>query len=117
MVTGASALTALGIWIRTQYRDYGARRAALRARNWSAYVEPTGINDWFVSMTEEPPTLDARVVLQVLRTPDGQPDEQMAEGMRRTVRSHGHLAIAPTQAQMDFLVALRKERFGKGYPV
>ena len=117
MATGLSALSAAFVWIRKQVQEQRARRAETKARNWSAYIEPTGISDWFVRLVDEPPTPDARVVVQVLRTPDGDADEQMAEAMRRVVERDGRLASAPTAGQMAWLVALRKERFGKGYPV
>jgi len=116
MATGLSALSAAYVWIRNQLDVRRARQAETKARNWSGYIEPTGTWDWFVRLIDEPPTPDARVVLQVVQL-DGKPDEQMAEGMRRVVMRDGRLASAPTADQMAWLVAMRKERFGKGYPV
>jgi hypothetical protein len=116
MATGISAVTAAFVWVRGQWREQRERRAEVKARNWSAYIEPTGINDWFVRAVDDGPMQDARVTLQVV-TVDGRPDEQMAGGFLRVVERDGRLACAPTQEQMTFLVAMRKERFGKGYPV
>jgi len=117
MATGVSALAAAAVWLRGQWRDWRARIAATRARNWNAYIEATGIWDWPVTLVREPATPNARVVLQVSHPRTGEPDEQMAEALRRVVQNDGRLASAPSQDQMDFLVALRNERFGTGYPV
>ena len=75
MATGLSALTAAAVWIRGQWREQQARRAAVRNRNWHAYVMPEGINDWFVRVAEQPETLSARVVLEVVDR-DGKPDRR-----------------------------------------
>jgi hypothetical protein len=116
MATGLSALTAAAVWIRRQWRERQERRAQTKNRNWSAYIEPNGISDWFVRVAEDAPVQDAQVVLQIV-TADGRPGDQMAGGLRRVVERDGRLAAAPTEAQMAFLIAMRKERFGEGYPV
>ena len=116
MAAGLSALTAAFVWVQGQWREQRERQAETKVRNWSGYIEPHGISDWFVRVVDDAPMQDAQVTLQVV-TADGKPDEQMAGGLLRIVERDGRLASAPTQEQMAFLIALRKERFGKGYPV
>jgi hypothetical protein len=116
MATGLSALSAAFVWIRKQLDERRARLAATKARNWSGYIEPTGINDWFVRLTEEPPAPDGRITLQVV-TRDGEPDPQMAEGLRRIVERDGRLARAPSEGEMTWLVSQRMERSRTGFPV
>jgi hypothetical protein len=117
MATGASALTAAFVWVRGQWQQQTARRAAIRNRNWHAYVMPEGINDWFVRLAEEPDSPTARVVLEVVNG-SGDPDDMMAHNMRQIITGDGRLARAPTEEEWSFLIAQRKERgYGKGYPV
>ena len=78
---------------------------------------PEGINDWFVRVVEEPTTLTARVVLEVVDG-DGDLDPAMAHSMRQVAKGDGRLARAPTEDEWSFLMAQRKERgYGTGYPV
>ena len=48
---------------------------------------------------------------------DGKPDEQTAGGLRHVAERDSRLASAPTDAQVAFLIAMRNERFGNGYPI
>jgi hypothetical protein len=117
MLTGLSVLTATIVWTRTQWRDRQQRKAATAHRNWHGYVMPEGINDWYVRLAEDPKTLTARVVLDVVGR-DGEPDAAMAASMRQIIGQDGMLARAPTPQEYDFLIAQRKERgYGKGFPV
>ena len=117
MATGLSALTAAFVWVRGQREERQARRAAVRNRNWHGFVMPEGINDWFVRVIEEPETLSARVVIEVVDRA-GNPDPAMAHSMRQIARGEGRLARAPTEEEWSFLIAQRKERgYGNGYPV
>ena len=118
MATGLSVLTAAYVWVRKQREERRERRAAVKGRNWHAYVMPEGINDWFVRVVEdEPRTFTARVVLEVVDR-DGDPDPAMAYSMRLVANGDGRLARAPTEDEWSFLTAQRKERgYGKGYPL
>ena len=117
MVTGLSALSAAYVWIRKQVEERRERRAAVQSRNWHAYIMPEGINDWFVHVVEQPKTLTARVVLEVVDR-DGDPDPAMAHSMRQVAEADGRLARVPTQEEWSFLIAQRKEReYGNGYPL
>ncbi len=79
---------------------------------------PEGINDWFVRVVEdEPKTLTARVVLEVVDR-DGDPDPAMAHSMRQIAGADGRLARVPSENEWSFLIAQRKERgYGKGAPL
>jgi hypothetical protein len=78
---------------------------------------PEGINHWFVRLAEEPKTLSATVVLEVLDR-EGDPDPAMVHSMRQIAKADGRLARAPTEEEWSFLIAQRKERgYGKVYPV
>jgi hypothetical protein len=115
MLTGLSVLTATIVWTRTQWRDRQQRKAATASRNWHGYVMPEGINDWYVRLAEDPKTLTARVVLDVVGR-DGEPDAAMAHSLREIVKGDGMLARVPTPEEYDFLIAQRKERgYGKGF--
>jgi hypothetical protein len=58
------------------------------------------------------------VVLDVLTSPDGEPDAGLAYSMRVNIERDGMLSRAPTPEEYDFLKAQRKERgYGKGFPV
>ena len=117
VATGLSALIAAFVWVRKQTEERQERRAAIRSRNWHGYVMPEGINDWFVHLAEDPKTLTARVVLEVVDR-NGDPDPAMAHSMREVTKGDGRLARAPTEEEWSFLIAQRKERgYGKGYPV
>src|SRR5260370_39119068 len=96
MATGLSALSAAYVWIRKQREERRERRAAIRNRNWHAYVMPEGINDWFIRVVEQPKTLTARVVLEVVDR-EGDPDPAMAHSMRQVAEADGRLARAPTE--------------------
>lgn len=117
IATGLSALTAAFVWVRKQREERQERRAAVQNRNWHGYVMPEGINDWFVRLAEDPKTLTARVIFEVVDR-DGDPDPAMAHSMREIAKGDGRLARAPTEEEWSFLMAQRKERgYGKGYPV
>jgi len=106
-----------GAWVKIlRARDKRQeRKGAIQNRNWN-FIAPERINDWFVGLTDEPATPEAKVVLRVTRS-DGSPDEQMAESLRIVVRRDGRLARAPSKAEMDHLIAQRMERFDTGEPV
>jgi hypothetical protein len=73
---------------------------------------------WYVRLIDEPETPTGRVVLEVLRSPDGDPDAQLAYGMRTVITRAGMLSRAPTPEEFAFLKAMRKERgYGKGLPI
>jgi hypothetical protein len=115
MATGVSALSAATVWIGRQLQDWRARRRARQARNWDAYLDMTGVYDWFVQVVDQPTSADATVVVRVLR-PDGSADTQMAEAMRRVVQRDGRLAAVPTPEQFQFLLDQRawgRRRRGK----
>jgi hypothetical protein len=96
-----------GAWVKIlRVRDkHQNRKSEIQSRNWS-FIAPETINDWFVRLSEEPPTPDAKVVLQVTRS-DGSPDEQTAENLRTVIRRDGRPARAPSQEEMDHLVGER----------
>ena len=106
-----------GIWVKIlRVRDKRQeRKEAIQSHNWN-FIAPETINDWFVRLTEEPATPEAKVVLEVTRS-NGLPDEQMAENLRTVVRRDGRLARAPSQAEMDHLIAQRMQRFNSGNAV
>ena len=117
MLAGLSVLTATIVWTRTQWRDRQHRKAVTANRNWHGYVVPEGINDWYVRLAEDPKSLTARVVLDVVGR-DGEPDAAMAASMRQIIQQDGMLARVPTPEEYDFLMAQRKERgYGNGFPV
>lgn len=76
-----------GAWVKIlRVRDKRQnRKAEMQSRNWN-FIAPETINDWFVRLSEEPPTPEAKVVLQVTRS-DGSADERMAENMHVTPSS------------------------------
>lgn len=97
----------------------GAARAACRCpeSELARLRHAEGINDWFVHVVEEPKTLTAKVVLEVVDR-DGAPDPAMAHSLRQVAKGDGGLARAPTEEEWSFLIAQRKERgYGNGYPV
>jgi hypothetical protein len=58
------------------------------------------------------------VVLDVLGSKDGEPDSQLAYGMRINIERDRMLSRSPTPAEFDFLKAQRKERgYGNGFPI
>jgi len=117
MLTGLSVLTATIVWTRSQWRDRQQRKAATALRNWHGSIESGGISDWYVRLAEDPKTMTARVVLDVVDR-DGEPDGARAQNLRETVKGDGILARVPTPEEYDFLKAQRKERgYGKGFIV
>jgi hypothetical protein len=117
ILTGLSAATAAYVWLRTQWRGWQQEKAQTRNRNWHGFIMPEMISEWFVRLVEDPKTVTATVVLNVVGR-DGQPDEAMAHSLRETIKADGQLARVPTPAEYDFLIAMRKERgYGKGFPV
>jgi len=64
---------------------------------------PEGINDWYVRLAEDPKTLAARVVPEVVGK-DGEPDAAMAASMRQIIGQDGMLARVPTPEEYDFLI-------------
>jgi hypothetical protein len=117
MLTGVSAATAAYVWTQGQFRARRERKEAMRLRNWHGYIEVGGINTWFVRLAEEPETPTSRVVLDVVDN-DGNQRENEAQNMRQRIINDGRLARAPTKAEWDFLVHLKKARgYGKGLPI
>jgi hypothetical protein len=67
-----------------------------------------------VRLVEVPDTPSARVVLEVLDGPDGNPSVNQAHTMRQRIREDNMLARVPTPGESAFLKTLRKERgYGK----
>lgn len=91
MLTGVSAVTAAWVWIRKQWSEMKAQRAATQRRNWHGYIEITSINSWYVRLAEEPDEPTARVVIEVLDK-NGQPHPNAAQNLRQRVTGDGMLA-------------------------
>lgn len=115
MLTGGSAITAAYVWTRSQWRGWQQQKLADARRTWHGYIEPTGINTWYVRLADEQPDRPtAKVVVEVIER-NGEPDEMGAQTFRQLVETLGMLSRPPTEAEMEFLMALRKERGpGKG---
>jgi len=117
MLTGLSVLTATIVWTRNQWEQIQQRRAETRLRNWHGYIMTNGIDTWYARLAEEPESPTARVVLEITGR-DGTPDDMLAYNVRQVVLRDGMLSRSPTPAELDFLMALQKERgYGTGFPV
>jgi hypothetical protein len=115
MLTGISAVTAAFVWTRGQLRDWRQRRAAIQRRNWGGYIDVGGINTWYVRLAEDPGEPTGRVALDVLRTINGEPDAQLAHGMRLIIEQQGMLSRSPTPEELELLKHLGRERgYGRG---
>jgi hypothetical protein len=108
--------TSFGVWVRGKWSSRHERTAAIEQRTWHDYIEPAGINTWPIRLMEIPDQPTARVVLQVIDK-DGAPDPNWAANMRQRVQQDGMLARVPTQAETEFLIALRGERSNRGGPI
>jgi hypothetical protein len=117
MLTGLSVLTATMVWVRKQWAARQQERALTRHRNWHGYVMTGNLNDWYVRLADDPQTSTGRVVLDVLRTPDGEPDPQMAASMRTVISRDEMLARVPNPAEYEWLKAQEKARRDTGFPV
>lgn len=121
MVGGLSVLTAVSLWIRERWHERREQRAARNLRNWHGYIDLGMLSSWYVRLAEVPDTPSARVVLEVLDGPHGDPSVNQAHAMRQRVREDNMLARVPTTGEFAFLKTLRKERgYGKdndGFPV
>lgn len=115
MVTGVSAVTAAYVWTRSQWRTWRQQKLATARRTWRGYIEPTGVNTWYVRLADEQPTKPTNKILVEVVDRDGDPDEMGAQTMRQWIGGDGMLSRSPTPNEMEFLMALRKERgYGKG---
>jgi hypothetical protein len=117
MLTGLSVLTATIVWVRKQWVGWRQERAQTRHRNWHGYVMTGTLNDWYVRLVDDPQAVTGRVVLDVLRTSDGEPDPQMAASMRTVISRDGMLARVPNPAEFEWLKAQEKARRDTGFPV
>jgi hypothetical protein len=117
MIVGVPVVAAGILWL-TRWRAARKRlNAARELRNWHGYINPHGVSDWYVRLVEDPQTLTARVVLEVIDR-NGEPDEGWAHDLRETIKRDGMIARVPTPEESDFLRYLYKERgYGKGLPV
>lgn len=114
IVTATGGIIATSIWAKGKLLNRKQQKAITQRRNWHGYIEPAGINTWFVKLLEEPDRPSARVVLEVIDG-KGQPDEMGGQGFRQRVIGDGMLSRSPTPAELEFLMALRKERgYGDG---
>jgi hypothetical protein len=117
MLTGLSVLTATIVWVRKQWSGWQQERAQTSHRNWHGYIMLEGVDDWYVRLADDPQTPTGRVVLDVMRSPDGEPDPQMAYSMRTVITRDGMLSRAPNPAEFAFLKAQRQARRDTGFPV
>jgi hypothetical protein len=117
MIVGVPAIAAGIDWLRHGRAARKQRKAARELRNWHGYIHPNGISDWYVRLVEDPQTVTARVVLEVIDR-NGEPDGSWAHDLRETIKRDGMIARVPTPEEYDFLRYLYKERgYGKGLPV
>ena len=117
MIVGVPVVAAGFDWLRRGRAARKRRKAATERRNWQGYIHPGGISDWRVRLAEDPQTVTARVVLEVIDR-NGKPDGSWAHDLRETINRDGMLARVPTQDEYDFLRYLYKERgYGTGFPV
>jgi hypothetical protein len=81
IATGIAAVA----WVRAQWNGWQGQRHERQRRNWHGYIEVGGINTVSVRLAEPPQTAGATVTIEVLREAGGQPDEQLASGLRTIV--------------------------------
>jgi hypothetical protein len=118
MLGGLSVLVATIVWTRKQWSDWRQQRALTSHRNWHGYIMTGTLNDWYVRLADDDQqTYSGRVVLDVLRTADGEPDPQMASSMRTMIERDGMLARVPNPAEWAWLKAQEKARRDTGFPV
>jgi hypothetical protein len=116
ILTGLSVLTATIVWVRKQWGEFRTQQVERRYRNWHGFIMLEAVDTWYVRLAEQPDMPPGRVALDVLQTKDGEPDSQLAQGLRINVQRDGMLSRSPTPAEFDFLKDMRKERgYGKGY--
>lgn len=108
MLTGLAAVTAAATWLTARYRGWRAEQDRTRARNWNGFIMTNGISDWYVRLIDDPKTPTAIVPLEIVNR-NGEPDPQMAYGLRQAVISDGMLARVPTQEEFAFLKFLQKQ--------
>jgi hypothetical protein len=117
MIVGVPVVAAGILWLTRWRGARKRRRAALEQRNWHGYINPHGVSDWRVRLAEDPQTLTARVVLEVIDRSGGL-DPGWAHDLRETIKRDGMIARVPTPEEYDFIRYLFKERgYGKGLPV
>jgi hypothetical protein len=108
MATGLAAVTAAVAWTRNQWDGWQVQRRERKRRNWHGYIDVGGINTVPVRLAESPKTAGAIVTLEVLDKFGGKPDEQLAAGLRIFVQNSGFVSRPPTEAELEFLIHLRK---------
>jgi hypothetical protein len=59
-------------------------------------------------LAEEDQSRGAIVALEVLRKAGGEPDEQLAAGLRIMIQNEGMISRPPSAAELDFLKYLRQ---------
>jgi len=117
MIVGVPVVAGGILWLTRWRAARKQRKAARELRNWHGYIPINGVSDWRVRLVEDPQSLSARVVLEVVDR-DGKPDPSWAHDLRETIKRDGMIARVPTPEEYDFLRYLHKERgYGKGLPV
>lgn len=117
MIVGVPVVAAGILWLTRWRAARKQRKAAIELRNWHGYIHPSGISDWYVRLAEDPQTVTARVVLEVIDR-NGESDGARANDLRETIKRDGMVARVPTPEEYDFLRYLHKERgYGTGFPV
>jgi hypothetical protein len=114
MLGGLSVLIATIIWVRSQWQGWQQEKAQTQARNWNGFIMANGINDWYVRLVDDPKTPTAVVPVEIVDR-NGNPDPQMAYGLRQVIINDGMLARVPTPREFAFLKFLHKKNgYGKG---
>jgi hypothetical protein len=67
MLGGLSVLTAVTVWITTQWRGWREQRAFRSRRTWHGYIDVGGVSSWYVRLVDVPDRPTSQVVLEVLR--------------------------------------------------
>jgi hypothetical protein len=117
MIVGVPVVAAGILWLTRWRAARKQSKAARELRNWHGYINPHGLSNWDVRLVEDPQSLTARVVIEVIDR-DGQPDAGWANDLRETIKRDGMIARVPTPEEYDFLRYLYKERgYGKGLPI
>jgi hypothetical protein len=118
MIGSTSVVTATVAYVSTHRRAWRTRVADRRKRSWeTGYVMMTNVHRWAVRLAGEDQGRGARVVLEVLGSKGGEPDEQMAFALRQVVREQGFLSQQPSAEQARFLRDLELARRRNGFPV
>lgn len=92
MITSLSVLTATITWVIGRWCAWRQEQAQTSQRNWHGYIMLEAVDTWYVRLADDPQTPTGRVALDVLTSPNGEPDAGLTYSMRVNIERDGMLS-------------------------